>query len=231
MTQKEIETRLTYLQEKDRTDPEIYELLVKLTGNMLKSQNWLLSPIDFDNVTHDVAAELFMKVYTGVYTVTYWRALAYRLLKFTYVKKQRQLAMTQTFVTGSDPIKKEELYRTCASCIMSNEREIAIAENKAYLSTLHKTILEVLRTSKFDEKSVEFLNLHTSVALSLLYNEDKFYHISDGLKPYVHILTEKVKKEISNSGFFSVPSPNNMMANPDFENALMPDIEFLGLGD
>ena len=109
MTQREIEKRLTQLQSEDRTNPEIYDLLVTLIGNMLKSQNWMLSPIDFDNVTHDVAADLYMKVYTGDYTVEYWRAIAYKMLKFTYVKKQRKLAMTETFDTGGDPIKKEQL--------------------------------------------------------------------------------------------------------------------------
>lgn len=231
MKQRDIEKRLTLLQETDRKNPEIYELLVELTGNMLKSQNWLLSPIDFDNVTHDVAAELYMKVADDTYTITYWRAMAYRLIKFTYVKKQRQIAMTQVFETGRDPTRREQIYRVCASYVNSNEKDFAIAENKAYLSDMKRIIDSVMKDSKFNENSSEYIQIQTSVCLSLLYNEDKFFHMKDELKPYVHILTQNVKQKISDSGFFSIEKDYDIMSNPDFDNALMPDLEYLGLLD
>ena len=196
---------------------------------MVIEQNWLLSPIDFDNVSHDVTADLFMKVYTGEYTVEYWRALAYRMIKFTYVKKQRQLAMSQVFEIGKDPIKKEQLYSACASCINMDERNRQIFENKEYLESLPKVILSVMKDSKFNPNSADFLALHTSVALSLLYDEYKYYHLKPSLRPYVHILTQQVKNEIANNGFFT--NSDDPMCNPDFENALIPDLEFLGLLD
>ena len=229
MTQREIEKRLTQLQAEDRTNPEIYELLVTLISNMLKSQNWLLSPIDFDNVAHDVAADLFMKVYNGTYTVEYWRAIAYKMIKFTYVKKQRKLAMTETFDTGGDPIKKEQLYKTCASCINDNGRAVAIAENKAFLKTIPQVIENIMKASKFNSNSAEYLSLYTSVVLSLLHNEDKYFHLREDLKPYVHILSQQVKEYILNSGFFSNDSQCDFMSSPNFDSALMPDLEFLGL--
>ena len=229
MTQREIEKRLTQLQSEDRTNPEIYDLLVTLIGNMLKSQNWMLSPIDFDNVTHDVAADLYMKVYTGDYTVEYWRAIAYKMLKFTYVKKQRKLAMTETFDTGGDPIKKEQLYKTRASCINDNGRAVAIAENKAFLKTIPKVIDNIMKDSKFNTNSSDYMSLYTSVALTLLYNEDKYFHVKDDLKPYVHIIAQQVKEYIQDSGFFSINDQCDFMSSSNFDTALMPDLEFLGL--
>ena len=161
MKQKDIEKRLNYLQDTDRTSPEIYELLVELTGNMLKSQNWLLSPIDFDNVTHDVAAELYMKVANGTYTIKFWKAMAYRLIKFTYVKKQRKIAMTQIFDTEHDPVKKEMIYQTCASCINDNEKDMIVSENRAFLANMRTIIENVMKNSKFNPNSSEYLALCT----------------------------------------------------------------------
>lgn len=231
MKQKDIEKRLNYLQETDRTSPEIYELLVELTGNMLKSQNWLLSPIDFDNVSHDVAAELYMKVADGTYTIQFWKAMAYRLIKFTYVKKQRKIAMTQVFDTEHDPIKKELIYQTCASCINDNEKDMMISENKAFLLDIKTIIESVMKESKFNANSSEYLGLYASVALSLLYDEDKYFHIPDKLKPYVHILTQQVKCQIADSGMFNMDSHYDFMCSPEFDSALMPNLEFLGLLD
>lgn len=231
MKQKDIEKRLNYLQETDRTSPEIYELLVELTGNMLKSQNWLLSPIDFDNVSHDVAAELYMKVADGTYTIQFWKAMAYRLIKFTYVKKQRKVAMTQVFDTEFDPIKKEMIYQACASCINDNEKDMIISENKAFLSDIRVIIENVMKESKFNPNSSEYLGLYTSVALSLLYNEDKYFHIPDKLKPYVHILSQQVKSQIADSGMFNMDAQYDFMCSPEFDDALMPNLEFLGLLD
>ena len=231
MKQKDIEKRLNELQDTDRTNPEIYELLVELTGNMLKSQNWLLSPIDFDNVTHDVAAELYMKVADGTYTIKFWKAMAYRLIKFTYVKKQRKIAMTQIFDTEHDPIRKEMIYQTCASCINDNEKDMIIAENKAFLSDIKQVILSVLNNSKFNSNSSEYLGLYASVCLTLLYNEDKYFHVSDSIKPYVHILAQQVKSQIADSGMFSMDAQYDFMCSPEFDNALMPNLEFLGLLD
>ena len=231
MKQKDIEKRLNELQDTDWTNPEIYELLVELTGNMLKSQNWLLSPIDFDNVTHDVAAELYMKVADGTYTIKFWKAMAYRLIKFTYVKKQRKIAMTQVFDTERDPIRKEMIYQTCASCINDNERDMVVSENKAFLLDIRALIESTMNNSKFNPNSSEYLALYTSVALSLLYNEDKFFHVPENLKPYVHILSQQVKSKIADSGMFNIDSQYDFMCSPEFDNALMPNLEFLGLLD
>jgi hypothetical protein len=231
MKQKDIEKRLNYLQETDRTSPEIYELLVELTSNMLKSQNWLLNPIDFDNVSHDVAAELYMKVADGTYTIKFWKAMAYRLIKFTYVKKQRKVSMTQVFDTERDPIRKEMIYQSCASCINDNEKDMIISENKAFLLDMRLIIEEVMNNSKFNPNSSEYLGLYTSVVLSLLHNEDKYFHVSDNLKPYVHILSQQVKSKIADSGMFNTDSQYDFMCSPEFDNALMPNLEFLGLLD
>ena len=231
MKQVDIEKRLSELQAEDRTNPEIYNLLVRLVGNMIISQNWLLAPIDFDNVTHDIAADIFMKVYNGTYTVEYWRALAYRMMKFTYIKKQRQIAMTQTFDINNDPIKKEQIYRTCASCVNTSAKELAIAENKAYLEGIGGVIRECMDESKFCSDSPEYLNIYMSVCLSLLYGEDKFFHVEDSYKPFVHLISQNVKQKFSDSGFFDLSREYDVVTNPDFSSALMPDLEYLGLLD
>lgn len=229
MKQADIEKKLTKLQDEDPTNPEIYNLLVKLIRNMLISQNWLLSPMDFDNVVHDTAADIFMKVYNRVYHVELWRALAYRMLKLTYVKKQREISFSQVFETNNDPIVKEKIYNTCASYINDSEKEFAIAENKAYLRDMRKIIKQTLDESKFDENSVEYLSIYMSVCLSLLYNRDVYFHVSDAYKPFVHILSQNVKQKFSESDFFSISRKYDILGNPDFDNALVPDLEFLGL--
>ncbi len=231
MKQVDIEKKLSELQAEDRTNPQIYELLVRLVGNMIISQNWLLAPIDFDNVTHDIAADIFMKVSNGTYTVEYWRALAYRMMKFTYIKKQRQLAMTQTFEIENDPIKKEQIYRVCASCVNTSAKELAIAENKAYLENIGGIIRECMEESKFDKDSPEYLSIYMSVCLSLLYGEDKFFHVDTPYLPFVHIITQNVKQKFSDSGFFDLSREYDVVSNPDFKDALMPDLEYLGLLD
>lgn len=226
MRQKDIEIRLTQLQDEDPTNPEIYELIVQLTGNMLKSQGWILSPIDFDNVTHDVAADMFMKVSSGYYIRT-WKAFAYRLIKFCYVKKQRDLANPQIFDTNFDPTRREAIYRTCTSYLDSFERDREIVENKQFFSDIQSIIKDVILNSKFNENNSNFLALYTSVILTLLRNEDTYFHVSDGLKPYVHIFAQQVKKSIADSGIFTVSSDADIFINPLYKNALLPDLSYL----
>ena len=227
MKQKDIEARLSKLQDENPQDPEIYELLVQLTANMLRSQNWLLADIDFDNVSHDVAADLYMYVYTQKYHIEFWRAMAYRLIKFCHVKKQRKIAMTQVFDTYNDPTRRELIFKTCTSYTNSYEKEAAVAENKAYLSDIRLVIEEVLNNSKFNKSSSDYLNLYTSVCLSLLKGEDTYYHLNEGLHPYVRILVESVKQKIFNSGLFSASANFDVFANPLYKNALIPDLSYL----
>lgn len=195
MKNYEIEKRLTYLQDTDPTNPEIYELLVQLTGNLIISQKWNMSPADFDCVTHDVAADMFLKVSQG-YGIRVWKAFCYRLIKFCYVPKQRKITRHQVFDTRFDPLVREAIVSTFVSSGQSFSREVRVVENKTMLSNLHNVIEEVLDNSKFANRKSDRIALDISISLSLMHKKLVYFHLSDAVKPMLNMYVTQVRERI-----------------------------------
>lgn len=195
MKNNEIEKRLTALQDSDPTNPEIYDLLVKLTGNLIISQKWNMSPADFDCVTHDVAADMFLKVSSGYY-IRVWKAFCYRLIKFCYIPKQRKITGHQIFDTRFDPLCREAIINTFVSSGQNFTRETRVIENKTLLHNLHNVVVSVLNNSKYANKPFERMNLDISISLSLLNKKLVYFHLSDDLKPMLNMYVTQVREII-----------------------------------
>lgn len=193
MKNSDIEKRLNKLQDEDPTNPEIYDLLVMLTGNLIMSQKWNMSPADFDCVTHDVATDMFLKVSQG-YGIRVWRAFCYRLMKFCYIPKQRKLTNHQVYNTNFDPLAKEAIINTFISSGTSFSRDVKSLETRSLLSNIHSIIDEVLNNSKYANKPKERLALDISISLSLIHKKLVYFHLSDDLKLLLNMYVTKVKE-------------------------------------
>ncbi len=196
MNNQEIMDKLNWYQENDPANYEVYELCVNLTSNLIKSEKWNMQPIDFDNITHDVAADLYNIVSTQRYKITYWRAFVYRMLKLCYVPRQRKAMSSQVFDTKYDPVARQNLVETFVSGANSLE-SLNRAENRDLFSNIGKIVKSVLDNSKFANDPVRRLPLHISVALSLRENKLVYFHITDDLKPFVNVLVSRVMEIIT----------------------------------
>lgn len=195
MKNTEIEKRLNLLQDTDSTNPEIYELLVMLTGNLIMSQKWNMSPADFDCVTHDVAADMFMKVSQG-YGIRVWRAFCYRLIKFCYVPKQRKISRHQEFDTKFDPIARESIVRSFVSSSSNFAKETRIIENKTMLSNMHDIVRDVLDNSKYANRPAERMALDISISLSLIHKKPVYFHLTEELKYVLNMYITQVQETL-----------------------------------
>ena len=198
MKNSDIEKRLNILQDEDPTNPEIYELLVKLTGNLIMSQKWNMSPADFDCVTHDVATDMFLKVSQGYY-IRVWRAFCYRLIKYCYVPKQRKISNHQVFDIKSDPLAREAIINSFISSGNSFNKDATIVETRSMLSNMHDIIEEVLNGSKYANLSKERLALDMSISLSLIHKKPVYFHLSEDLKLVLNMYITKVKEILMDS--------------------------------
>lgn len=219
MKNSDIEKRLNVLQDTDPTNPEIYELLVLLTGNLILSQKWNMSPADFDCVTHDVAADMFMKVSSG-YGIRVWRAFCYRLIKFCYVPKQRKITNHQIFDTNFDPIARESVINSFIASGSSFARDARLVENKDILSDVHSIIQGVLNKSKYANMPLERLSLDISISLSLLHKKLVYFHLDETLRPVLKMYVVQVQDEIANSLFIADNVNTDIAYNSLYTNEL-----------
>jgi hypothetical protein len=196
MNNQDIMTKLNWYQENDPTNSEVYNLGVNMASNLIKSEKWNMQPIDFDNITHDVAADLYNIVATQRYKITYWRAFVYRMLKLCYVPRQRKSMGQQVFDTKYDPISRQNLVENFVSNINPLEAQNR-AENRELFGNVSKIVKSVLDNSKFANDPVKRLPLHISVALSLRENKLVYFHITDDLKPFVNIFVSRVMEIIT----------------------------------
>lgn len=195
MNNKDIMEKLNWYQDNDPTNNEIYNLGVMMAGNLIKSEKWNMQPMDFDNITHDVASDLYNIVASQRYKITYWRAFVYRMLKLCYVPRQRKNMSTQIFDMNYDPVAKQNFVQT----FVSDSNYLAAqarAENRELFSNINKIVKTVLDNSKFANDPARRLPLHISLALSLRENKLVYFHITDDLKPFVNILLSQVMEVI-----------------------------------
>lgn len=198
MSNQEIMEKLNWYQDNDPTNNEVYELGVKLTENLIKSEKWNMQPIDFDNITHDVAADLYNIVSTQRYKITYWRAFVYRMLKLCYVPRQRKSMSPQIFDTQYDPVARQNLVETFVSGANPLEH-LNRTENRDLFGNIGRVVKSVLDNSKFANDPVKRLPLHISVALSLRENKLVYFHVTEDLKPFVNILVSRVMEIITDA--------------------------------
>ena len=224
MKNSDIENRLNLLQDEDPTNPEIYNLLVLLTGNLIMSQKWNMSPADFDCVTHDVATDMFLKVSSG-YEIRVWRAFCYRLIKFCYVPKQRKITNHQVFDTCLDPLAREATINSFISSGKSFSKDIRILENKFMLSDMHAIVSEVLNGSKYANSPKERLALDMSISLSLLHNKLVYFHLTDDLKLMLNMYVTKVKETLVNNIFATDPLNSDIAYNSLYTNELFIQVD------
>jgi hypothetical protein len=196
MNNQTIMEKLNWYQDNDPTNNEVYELGVKMTENLIKSEKWNMQPIDFDNITHDVAADLYNIVSTQRYKITYWRAFVYRMLKLCYVPRQRKSMSTQVFDTKYDPVAKQNLVESFVSGSNSLEG-INRAENRDLFSKIGKIVENILDNSKFANDPSKRLPLHISVALSLRENKLVYFHVTEDLRPFVNIFVSQVMEVVT----------------------------------
>ena len=199
----EIEKRLTYLVENDVNNEEIYILLKKLANIYINQNKYVYGYSGVEDVCHDVAADLWMSILQGR-RVNAWIYYIGKMIKLTYVKKQKELEH-EIIDTRGDPIAKDSIKRMCAASAISCFSDFEDMSKNLFLDGVSELLEKTMSHTKFKKGSKDWLSLYTNLTLSLcneLENKKQtYFRLPDHLKPYVETVKEQYKKLFRNSGF------------------------------
>lgn len=210
MNLKETEQKLKDLIEKDRNDEQIYTYLKALTVAGCAKAKFGLTPTDIDEVSHDVATDLFLRVRQGL-TVEYWRAYINRLLYTNYVQKQRNSHFSEIFELKDNPELEDSLYRASASSGLSDNDMARRRQNYDYLLNIKRVIYRCVNGSRYPMGTPDGLALYTSVSLSFYYGKETYFKLRPEVKPFVHIVMRQVVNDIIASGFAEDSDETNLL--------------------
>ena len=197
-----IEKKLTYLTENDPYNEEIYGLLKSLAYIYINQNKYVFGYDGIDDVCHDVAADVWMKVLGGkkIYAWIYYIG---KMIKLTYVTRQKKLEH-EIINVRDNPVLQESVKRMCASSAMSCIQEFDDMERRFTLENITPIIKDVMSHTKFVEGTKDYISVYTNVCLNLINDIDnkprKYFRLEEHLVPYIGIIIEQFNKKMRNMG-------------------------------
>lgn len=204
---KKIEDRLNYLVEFDIKNPQIYELLKQLASIFIYQNKYMYGYHDIQEVCHDVASDLYMKVLKGT-RVKAWIYYIGTCIKRSYVPNQRKVEH-EIIDTSGNPALKNAVTNMCTSATQSIISDMDHLQRSLFLDNIDNLIRVTLSHTKFKSTSLEWLSLYTNVSLNLYRIitttqktfEYSYLRLENHLKPYVKIIINQFYKEFLCSEF------------------------------
>lgn len=194
-----IENDLNTTLDKDRSSYKVYDLLWELSYAMMRrykiSDDWK----EADDVACRTAADIYMRIQRQPnWRVTRW--LSYlRLYLKGKIRGYRSEESSVIIDVSTNPELKDSLNEMNYSSAISYANDAEIKLQRLALKTIDKSIKDELRECcKYNEFSVEFTRLHTSVLLSLLNDGNPVnYKLNQELANYLPMLIKRVYYRIS----------------------------------
>ena len=205
-----MEAKLNELVSTDIQNEEIYKILVNMAHIYINQNKFYCGYFGVDEVCHDVAADVWMKVIDGA-QIRSWMYYIGKMIKLSYVTNQKNIEH-EVIDVQDDPVLRDKIKRMCASSSMSNMKEFDDMERNLMLDNIPAMIYNTMEHTKFKPRTKEFLAVYNNVCFNLyndLHGKDyKYFRIPEVLEPYVSIIIEQFKKEFRNSGFTESISDN-----------------------
>ena len=147
-----IEERLTWLAENDPTSDEMYVLLKKLAYIYINQNKFLYGYNGVEDVCHDVAADLQMKVIEGKTKVKAWIYYIGRMIKLSYIPNQKNLEH-QIVDVSDNPDLAEEIRLMSSGAYTSFVNDFDLMQRNLLLENVGSVIDETMGQIKFRRES------------------------------------------------------------------------------
>lgn len=199
-----IEERLTWLAENDPRSDEMYTLLKKLAYIYINQNKFLYGYNGVEDVCHDVAADLQMKVIEGKAQVKVWMYYIGQMIKLSYVPNQKELEHEVIDVNGN-PVLQDNIRLMSSGAYTSFINDFDTMERNLLLENVGYLISDTMKQIKFKPGSREYNAIYNNVCLNIVRELDGekpiYFRIEEHIIPFVDVAIEQFKKNFRNSGF------------------------------
>ena len=191
----DIEKKLTEICETDPSSEELYENLRILAAKLLISRRIASNASEVDEMSHDLAALVYLKVRNGK-EIKFWAAYMGRALQ-SELSRYLRVSTKQIFEVGDKLNKKEFIERYYNQALVFNQQQDTI-EATEVLKTLSNILDDVFSTTcRYTKDHPNYINLKISVYLSLAHKKIVYFNIRDDYeKQYVDVLVKLTKRQI-----------------------------------
>lgn len=185
--------------EKDRNDPEIYNLIQKLAYGMLSRCKYMDKYEDLIEVSHLVAEDLYMKIYKGI--DIHWIIGYISKAKMGYVRQFRKLTDPQVIDTdGNLQLEDNIITMSCAGSRNTHRayNEVDLLESFDSMPTVIDKI--IANSSRYNEFSSSYNNIYISVLLSFINdNWESPIFLDESEEYYFILIYNKVRNDLIES--------------------------------
>lgn len=181
----DIENQIKSLVEEDVTNPEIYNKIKDLAEYFLRWKH-LVSGNEVEDVAYIIAEELYLKVYNGG-TISSWIGYINRFY-YAAIRVHRKMNGSEIIDTEDDvELANGIVAMSTSGSDYSSEGYKRILDNM-YFESLPDVVDEVMRRSKYQEFTKEYMNSRFSIILSLCSTKFISYNLDKPDEMYTRML-------------------------------------------
>lgn len=203
-----IEARLTELanmeNHTDATYTEMYNLLNKLAHIYIHQNKFLYNYNGVDEVCHDVASDLMLKVLDKRVEVHAWMYYIGSMIKLSYIPAQKKLEH-QVIEAQDNPVLVQTIREMSSGAYTSFINDFDLMQRSLLINSVGGIIYDTMQQNKFKRGTKEYNSIYLNVCLNLvreLDNENPTYvRIDQNIKPFVNSTIAQFKKNFRNAGF------------------------------
>lgn len=188
----EYEQTIKKLIENDKNDPQIYNNIQQLTYYFLIRKKVCKSIKDIEDISFTVAADLYMKILAGeefTYIMSYLERIYRDYVRRYYRETGEVISLDPSIETKETILGKSTMF------------EYNYTNNKIYLKNIGSIIDSVMKRScKYKRDSVAYLNLKSSVALSLIRGTSCAFHLDPEQEYYLKIVLSNFYNKVKEDG-------------------------------
>ena len=179
----------------DRKDPEIYNLLQRMTFMFLKRKRVGQTEKDREDISFMIAGDLYMRIVNGEdfsYFLGYLEKIYKEYLEKFYEGYKNQVQLDPSIDVNHEILGNPTVF------------DYYRLNNKVYLKEIYRVIDELMDEScKYKRQSRDYLNLKLSLVLSLLREEITNFHLGPEQTFYLKLLIVKFYSKVKEEGLDS----------------------------
>ena len=188
----ELESSIKSRIRESKDDPEIYNLLQKMTFMFLARKKACKNEKDREDISFIIAGDLYMRILDGEefsYYLGYLEKIYREYLCKFYEGYNNHLPLDPSIDANHELLGSPTLF------------DYYRLNNQIYLKEIYRVIDELMdETCKYKPQTKEYLNLKISLILSLIRGETSFFHLGEEQKFYLKFLVVKFYDKVRNEG-------------------------------
>lgn len=188
----ERERLIRSMEEEDISNPEIYPQLFELAFGIIQYKKWVELAKDAKEIAEYIAEDMFLTIRNGtlIYAPLEW----IRRRIQGYIVRYRKENNTEIISIADDPALKEGIEYMSTGSSKSTQQDYVRIYERDYIDKLGLVVNEIMDSSRYKKNSTEYLNLRTSLMLSVLRGSQIDYHLDEECSRYLHQLIIQFKE-------------------------------------